>query len=243
MMFSHSAIGIRFTPRLIPTLAALLALGLTLHLGTWQKGRAAEKRLLQADFDQRAAMPSIELSVTRVSNDARYRLASARGEYDANGQLFIDNKSEGSAVGYHVITPLKLAGTNRYVLVNRGFVPRGAMYPSPPLVKVPTGEVVVGGMLVALNQKFLELGNAAPNNSVWQNLTTERYRTATSREVEPLILLAKPTDAGLVAQHEQPDARVEKHVEYMLTWYSLAITVFVLWVVLNLKFSKPVAQT
>jgi cytochrome oxidase assembly protein ShyY1 len=31
---------------------------------------------------------------------------------------------------------------------------------------------------------------------------------------------------------------VEKHMEYMLTWYSLALTVLALWVGLNLKIQR-----
>jgi cytochrome oxidase assembly protein ShyY1 len=73
--------------------------------------------------------------------------------------------------------------------------------------------------------------------SVWQNLTIERYRTHTRRDVASFWLLADPVDAGLRPVIERPDAKVEKHVEYMLTWYSLAVTVVLLWLALNLKFS------
>lgn len=236
--FMLISLSITFRPRLIPTLAAIGAVALTLHLATWQQGRAAEKRVLQATFDERATLAPLSLASERMGDDARYRRAIAVGEFDANGQIFIDNKSEGPRVGYHVVTPLKLGESNRYVLVNRGFVARGAQYPAPPQVSVPQGRVEVSGMLVALNTKFLELGQAAPTNNVWQNLTIERYRAATQRDVEPLVLLAENTNPGLIAQTERPDAKVEKHVEYMLTWYSLAATVVILWLVLNLKFTR-----
>jgi surfeit locus 1 family protein len=232
------SLSLSFRPRWIPTLAAAGAIALTLHLATWQQGRAAEKRVLQSTFDERVTLPPLSLASARADDAARYRRALAIGEFDTGGQLFIDNKSEGARVGYHVITPLKLSNTNRYVLVNRGFVARGASYPSPPQVSVPQGAVEIKGMLVTLNTKFLELGHAAPANNVWQNLTIERYRAATQRDVESLVLLAENTDPPLIAQSERPDAKVEKHVEYMLTWYSLAATVVILWLVLNLKLKR-----
>lgn len=247
-----SAISIsqyRFAPSLVPTLAALVALALTIHLGTWQKGRAAEKRALQSEYDQRVNLTPLELlTANDISVSASYRQATAVGTYDAAGQFFVDNKSEGTTVGYHVITPLRLAApnTNRYVLVNRGFVPRAATYPLPPSVDVPIGEIKAVGMLVNPSSKFLELSGDKVNaisGNVWQNITVKRYVEQTKRDVVPLILLANPTDAGLKAQTERPDARVEKHVEYMLTWYSLAVTVSLLWLVLNFKRTQPKSTT
>ncbi len=241
MSLPHSKLT--FKPRFVPTIAALCVIGLTLYLGQWQQGRAAEKRLLQAAFDARSALPPIDLNIATASPDSQYRAATASGTYDVAGQFFIDNKSEGMTVGYHVITPLQLADRQTWVLINRGFVPRGAHYPLPPEVEPTHGTVAVTGMLVSPTLKFFELGSGnvanAIQGSVWQNLTIERYRQQTKRDIVPYVLLANPSNAGLVAQKERPDARVEKHVEYMLTWYSLAATVVMLWLFLNLKFIKP----
>jgi cytochrome oxidase assembly protein ShyY1 len=231
--------GVRFQPGLVPTLAAGVALVLTVHLGNWQRGRAAEKSALQEQFDDRAKQPALRLPGEPVGEAAIYRSAMARGRYDADGQFFIDNRSEQSAVGYHVVTPLQLEGDKGVLLVNRGFIPRGPAYPAPPVVAVPSGVIDVQGMLSRPNAKFLELGAASPvQGAVWQNLTVDRYRQRTGREVLDLVLLANPTNSGLRAVIERPDAKVEKHVEYMLTWYCLAATVVVLWLTMNLKFSQ-----
>jgi surfeit locus 1 family protein len=245
MRFATSHVSLSFTPRLVPTLAALLVLLLTLYLATWQQGRAAEKRLLQAQFDARIAMPAITLAAS--TNVEPYRLAIAIGEYDIAGQLFLDNKSDGGIVGYHVVTPLRLKQSSRYVLVNRGFAPRSRDYPAPPVVDMPMGQIEVTGMLVSLTSKFIELGSKSPDaahtsnaisGNVWQNLTIDRYRGETKRDVLPLVLLANTAAPPLRIVSERPDARVAKHVEYMLTWYSLAVTVVVLWLTLNTKFNR-----
>jgi surfeit locus 1 family protein len=241
---STSNMSLSFTPSLIPSLAALAAFALTFYLGAWQQSRADEKRELQASLNSRVNMPALDINEgLALGSDKRYRQAFAIGEYDAAGQLFIDNKSEGMVVGYHVITPLKLRNQNQYVLVNRGFVSRSLSYPLPPAVKVPTGEVEVNGMLVSPTAKFIELGQAGAASStvsgdVWQNLTIDRYRELTKRSVIDLILLPTQTDPQLKAQTERPDARVAKHVEYMLTFYCLAATVVVLWISLNIKFIR-----
>jgi len=230
---------LRFQPPLVPTVAALVTLVMTVHLGNWQRGRVAEKTQLQASLDLRVVEPPLHVDGELVVERDVFRRAIARGVYDAAGQIFLDNKSEGATVGYHVVTPLFIDGTTSVLLVNRGFVPRSAAYPQPPFVGVPAGLVEVRGMLSLPTAKFLELGEQSPvQGSVWQNLTIERYRQRTGRHVAGLMLLANPTDAGLTHISERPDAKVAKHVEYMLTWYSLATTVVVLWLVLNLKLKK-----
>ena len=231
---------IGFRPTLLPTLAAGVTLALTLYLATWQQDRAAEKRILQASFEARTRMPELSLATLMIGIDDLYRRAVAVGEFDSGGQIFLDNKIAGETVGYHVVTPLQLAGASRYVLVNRGFVPRGPAYPHPPVVAVPSGPVEVHGVLSAPSSKFLELGTGSTvQDSVWQNLTVDRYRQHSGRVVASLILLANPSASGLSAVVERPNAKVAKHVEYMLTWYSLAATIVVLWVAINLQFSKP----
>lgn len=232
---------IQFVPRLLPTLAALCALSLTLYMGYWQQGRAEMKRALQSEFEARAAASAVVVGAEMISDPLRLRYSRgiARGEWLASGQIFLDNKFDGDSVGFHVITPLKIEGTNRHVLVNCGWVARGTVYPAPPAVSLSPGPVVVEGVLVVPSNKFLELAPATVQGNVWQNLTVERYQAASGLDILPLVLLAETTGAGLRPVLERPDARAEKNVEYMLTWYSLAATVLALWVALNVKI-EPV---
>lgn len=237
---------ISFAPSLLPTLAAAIAALLTLYLAIWQQGRAEEKRSLQAQYLARTQAQPIVLSPAfeRPENaaDDRYRLAVATGEWQAEKQIFIDNKMNvNGVVGYHVITPLKIANSNLVVLVNRGWIARNASYPIPPAVAPAGGEIEVQGQLTIPSKRFLELTANATQGNVWQNLTIERYQQAIKIDVLPWILLASkvsPPSKGLILQSERPDAGVEKHVEYMLTWYSLAFTVVALWVGLNLHIQR-----
>jgi surfeit locus 1 family protein len=241
---------IQFRPGIVPSIAALIALALTVYLATWQQGRASEKRLLQATFDQRASDGPVTLMAdTRDADQLRYRQARATGRWDARGQIFIDNKFDTlGRVGYHVMTPLKLVdgglASETRVLVNRGWAARGPRYPVPPEMPVPEGVVSVSGMVVLPNARFLELTHHSESTNVWQNLTIERYAKAMKIDALPFVLLAAADGVSqLEPVTERPDARVDKHVEYMLTWYSLAATIVVLWVGLNLRFVRPPSAT
>ncbi|MBL8511923.1 MAG: SURF1 family protein [Betaproteobacteria bacterium] len=232
--------SIRFRPRLLPTLAAVIAMLLTAHLGYWQQGRAAEKKILQASYEQHLKASPIHLDRAQdeVRRDLamwRFHPAIARGVWQKEGQIFIDNKFHHERVGYHVMTPLRLLGSDTYLLVNRGWVPRTPHYPEPPEVNVPMGEVTVEGVVDIPSSHFLELSAQSVEGSVWQNLTIDRYQRKMKYDVQPYLVVASKVEPGLEPVLIQVDARIEKHIEYMLTWYSLSLTVFILWLALNLE--------
>jgi surfeit locus 1 family protein len=233
----------RFTPGFLPSAVALAVFLLTTYLGQWQQGRAAEKYALQKEFDDRSKKPPVVLNATTRDFALRFRRATAEGTWQPGLQIFVDNKVEADRAGYHVITPLKLVDTNTYLLVNRGWIARSSAYPKPPTVEVPSGQFGVSGSLSIPSSRFMELSDVTIENHVWQNLTPERYRLNTGLDVLPFVLLAQDAYPPLRNVVEKPDARAEKHVEYMLTWYSLAIAVVVIWVVTNFHASGDRTDT
>ena len=84
-------------------------------------------------------------------------------------------------------------------------------------------------------RRFLELGPQVITGSVWQNLSIDRYRAASGERVLPVIVVADAAGAGLAAVRERPDTGIARHQEYALTWFSLAATTLVLWIVLNVR--------
>ncbi len=166
-----------------------------------------------------------------------FRRVRASGEFDAARQIYLDNQVMQGEAGYYVVTPLRLRD-GALLLVNRGWIARGRTYPEPPPVEVPAGRVEVSGLATLPPARFLELGSQSVTGNVWQNLTIDRYRAIAKSPVVPVVLLADAPGAGLAAVHETPDAGVERHREYALTWFSLAATALVLWIALNVKRAR-----
>jgi len=222
----------------VPTLAAVAMIALTLALGRWQVGRGEEKAGRQALLDARQRERPVVLGGDSGPAEALlYRRVKARGRWIADGQVFVDNQIDRGRAGFHVITPLGLAGSTRAVLVNRGWVARDAGYPQAPRVAVPEGEVEVEGLAALPPRRVLELSSETVSGNVWQNLSIPRYEQRMRIELVPVVVLAGAPGAGLAAVHEKPDLGVEKHQEYALTWFALAATTAALWIVFS--FRKP----
>ena len=225
-----------FSPGRWPTVGAVLLVALTLFLARWQVHRGDEKQARQALLEARMAQAPVTLAGPVDSAEPLlYRRVRAAGAWLPGGQVFIDNQILEGRAGYHVMTPLQLAGKSDAVLVNRGWIARGPQYPSAPAVAVPQGPVQVSGMATLPPRRFLELGTQTVQGDVWQNLTLDRYRAATGIPILPVLLLADSTAPALAPVREKPGTGVERHREYALTWFSLAVTTLALWVGLNLK--------
>ena len=211
-------------------------IALTVSLGRWQVGRGEEKAARQAQLESRQREAPVRLTGPVPSAEPlMYRHVAARGEWIAGRQVFVDNQIREGRAGFFVVTPLRLAGGSAAVLVNRGWIARDARYPRAPAVASPEGPAEIAGVATRPPARFLELSAETIAGDVWQNLSIERYREHTGIEVLPVIVNLEPASPGLAAVRETPDAGIAKHREYALTWFSLAVTAFALWLVLNLR--------
>lgn len=227
----------QFAPAAWPTLAALVFFVLTVWLGNWQSGRAETKRVLQTRYDEAARQAPLHVGSAPLDRDSvLYRKLEVQGEFDDAHTILLDNRVMNGVAGYQVLTPLKIAGGQSAVLVNRGWVAAGRSRASVPRPPAPRGPLSVEGMAVDPHSRYLELMHSAPPGRVWQNLDFARYAAAYRLPLQPLLLLqTSASDDGLQRSWPRPDTGVAMHVGYAFQWYSLATTLAVLWLVMNLK--------
>lgn len=111
----------------ISVIALLLIVGM-LRLSYWQWERYLVKEELLEELDKRLHLPVTELNPL-LSDDLNppallHRRVLVRGTWDFQHEIVKRNrKDEGDGPGVHVITPFRLAENNKYLLVNRGFIP------------------------------------------------------------------------------------------------------------------------
>lgn len=236
----------RFRPGWITTLATALLLPVLIGLGFWQLDRAEQKTEIRDRYLARGDMEPVDVNARRLDRERMdYRRAVARGRYRDELTIYLDNKVLDGRPGYEVLTPLELLPRNDagrpFILVNRGWVPWGASRQTLPEVDTPSGELQVSGRLRAPATDYFTLADETASPAFqrrWQNLDLERYRQATGLAVSPLVLQLSPHagGAGGLTRRwaEYDDAWIDRHKGYAVQWFALALTLLVLYVVLNL---------
>lgn len=214
-----------------PLLAVAAGIAIAVALGFWQLGRAADKREAQSRLEALTAQPPINISGAELhATDVELRRVEARGTFEPRGHVFIDNRLHNGVPGYHVVTPLKLEGAQRYVLVNRGWVARTLDRAMLPNVRTPEGVVTIQGTALVPHKQTLELSEHVMEGPIWQNLTIERYREARHLPIQPfMIQQTSPFDDGLARDWPAPDFGIQKHYGYAFQWFALAATLLVFY--------------
>jgi surfeit locus 1 family protein len=212
-------------------LAVSAGIALALALGVWQLGRAAEKREAQSQLVELSAQPPIHVSGAEMPPAAiEMRRVEARGAFESRYTVFIDNRSHRGVPGYHVITPLKIEGSDRYVLVNRGWIARTPHRSELPRVRTAEEVVTVSGIALVPRKRTLELSEHVMEGPIWQNLTIERYRQARPISIQPfMIQQTSPAADDLVREWDPPDLGIDKHYGYAFQWFALAATLLVFY--------------
>ena len=214
-----------------PLLAAAAGIAVATALGNWQLGRAAEKREARARLEAASAQPPINVAAAQLAApDVELRRVEARGVFDPRYTIYIDNRIHRGVPGYHVVTPLKLAGGELHVLVNRGWVAGRANRAELPNVPTPADDVTVQGLAMVPGKRTLELSEHVVEGRVWQNLTIERYAKARPIAIQPFAIRQENAiDDGLVREWPAPDFGIDKHYGYAFQWYALAATILVFY--------------
>ena len=220
-----------------PALAAAVGIALTLGLGQWQLGRAHDKEALQQRFLERGREPPLLLGPRAIrADEVALRKVEARGKFEPGWIIFLDNRLQRHRAGYHVLMPLRISGTNKHVIVNRGWIAATGDRARLPTVATPEGEIVVHGTAQAVSDRYVELSGAVAEGRVWQNLTLDRYRAATGLDVHPIVVQQESaTDDGLVREWTPPDFGRNTHLAYAFQWFSLSAAILVCYLVLNVR--------
>lgn len=229
----------RYFFRLIPILACLGLLALFIHLGLWQAGKAERGQAQKALYEARSNNPPLVIGTDLVDPEIlTYASVAVRGEYEAAAQFYVDNQIEDGRPGVHVITPLKIAGGDTRILVNRGWA-SWTDRRFPPRVNVPNGEVEITGIAVLpVKQKYLlmpERQEAWPE--LWPMLDLERYFKENAYPVQPVVVYTTLPDQGegLIRKIPQPEDKIMMHKGYAMQWFGMATALLVFCFVVGFK--------
>lgn len=224
-----------FRPRLWPTVFTLPVLVLLLGLGVWQVRRLHWKEGLIAE--RRAATAAAPAPLPRwrdVTPDMEFRHVFARGVFLNNREILVYAPPRPGKVGYDVFTPLARPD-GQIVFINRGFVPAGLRDRERRAAGEPKGPVRVTGLLRlpprARPNWFVPDND--PRRRRWFWIDLPRMAAADGlKRVAPYYVDADATpNPGGWPQGGLTQVRLpNNHLQYALTWFSLAVALLVIYV-------------
>ncbi|HEX5420612.1 MAG TPA: SURF1 family protein [Gammaproteobacteria bacterium] len=221
----------------------LVAVGLVcVRLGLWQLHRAEQSRTTIDGFAAAAAAAPLEDLPSRASDDLRFRRIELEGHYVPQRQFLIDNVVQDGEVGYYVLTPFAPVDSDRWVIVNRGWVVAPPLRDMRPAVPIDTTKRTISGRLAPLPSPGLRLGKPAPDNAN-DPLPVLSYPTMTDLEQRlgktlygfQVELDADRPDGFKRAWAAPVVMSPARHLGYVGQWWAFAAIAFGIAVVLGLR--------
>lgn len=218
----------------IVTLATGVTMAITAALGVWQLGRASQKQALQDQIEQRSTWSvwtERDLLNAPDPTTGLHRSVQLSGRWVAQADVFLDNRQMDGRVGFFLVTPLRLAGSDRAILVQRGWVPRDFTDRSRvPQVSTPEGTVQIEGRLAPAPGKLLELGEAG-TGPIRQNIDIAALAQETGLALMDVsVLQTGDVSDGLQRNWPRISSGVYKHHGYAFQWFGLCALAGLLYV-------------
>jgi len=225
-----------FKPSWLASLAVSLMIPLFVSLGMWQLDRAAQKQALMDLRVQNSRAEAVPLPVYAALAEAdRYRPVLVKGEYDGAHSVLLDNQVAHGQAGYQVLTPLRVAGTDYAVMINRGWVGPGRDRQDLPHPSAPVARIEISGALDRFASVGLKLqGGDRPTEgwpTVVQWVTPELLEARLGYRLLPYqVLLSDKDGDGFARDWQQVDLHAEKSLGYAFQWFSFAVALLFLYV-------------
>lgn len=194
-----------------------IVLAIFVSLGTWQLGRLQWKEALIAEIDAKISADPVAVPDTPNAVDHKYLPVGVMGVFDPGG-VFILGSNRDFGAGHRVVSAMTLI-EGRRILVDRGFVPVRTGRP-----ELPGGDK---GTLVGNLHWPNERDSYTPEDDLKANTWFARDvdKLAAHLNTEPVLIIARtPTDPAINVMPVTSAAIPNRHLEYVGTWFLLAIT-------------------
>ena len=199
-----------------------LAMIILLSLGTWQLERLRWKSHIISTINKQISLSPREINAS-VINDIKnynYRRIKLEGSYIYNKNITIYSKVLNGKVGRHLIIPFKTKFG--YILINKGFIPKD--YNIDVAFAENAKNISING-IVKFQQK---INYFTPKN----NLITNEWYYINIDEISKFLNI--PLLGFYLIEEDNPKERYpvgsqynlkvpNDHLQYAITWFSLAI--------------------
>lgn len=197
-----------------------------LALGSWQIIRLNWKLELINQIETSLKDIPVNLSNSKHKN---YLRVKTRGSIDFEKQIYLYNLNEKGKPGFEVINPLKV-GNNNYLL-NRGWIPFNKK--EDETINVIDENYINGVLRKQIKPNIFKPENDLSEN-YWFTLDRDDIFKFTGKNFSPYVVY-------LSGNNEFPKPKSitanisNNHKKYALTWFSLAISILLIYLYLRKK--------
>lgn len=237
----------------ILTVLMLIALAVLVSLGNWQKQRLAWKEALLTKIETRLDAEPITLEALEArfnqGEDIAYIPVIFSGEFlhDKEQHYFATYKG---ASGYFVYTPVQIEGREQILFANRGFVPFDRKEANTRQDGQTTGLISFKG--VARFAPSEKPSSVVPNNDLskniyyWKDISNMSAQAGYKMASKVVPFFVDLDDApnkggfpiGGVTRVDLPN----NHLQYMVTWYGIALTLLGVYVAYIIQWRRKTAR-
>jgi len=195
-------------------------------LGSWQIVRLNWKNNLILEIENSLKNPPVELT---QSNKENYLKIKTSGSIDFDKQIYLYNLNDKGTPGFEVINPILI--DNKNYLINRGWI---------PFEKKGSKEInffdennIVGTLKLQGKKNIFKPDNDIEEN-YWFSLNREDILKFTGKEFSKYIIY-------LNGNYQLPEPKKitanisNNHKKYAITWFSLAISILLLYLYFRKK--------
>lgn len=226
--------------KVVPLIGAILVFAVTMRLGFWQLDRAQQREALEAQLlAMKEIAPIVLGSDPVIADKLQFHPVQARGEWQADRLVLLDNQIQNGRVGFHVFMPLKLGDSNRHVLVNRGWIAGTSDRQQLPRITTPPGSQWVSGYARLAPPTFSSIAGTSRVNGIWSDVSLNGFAEWSGLLLQPLILYqTNDGNDGLIRDWAKPGNGAERNRGYAIQWFAMAAMVTlaaIYWVVLFIR--------
>ncbi len=219
----------------IPGILILLA------LGSWQVHRLIWKTELNEERRTSHQAEAVMLPADLADSDSfAYRRVWLEGRFRHEAEMFLAARTHDRRVGYQIITPFERAD-GPVVLVNRGWVPLESKESETRLGGQMQGMFRLEGTVVPGGRAGWFTPDNEPENNIWFWTDTEALAAKAGVPALSFLVDAGPTPnpGGLPIGGQTKVELRSEHMQYIVIWYALAISLGVIYVIFMRRGRQP----
>ena len=231
--------GFKWQPNAMLLLFSALMLPALFALGLWQMERADEKQQLVDRYaNNQQLSPLTAIQDFLADRDQQYRRAWIKGSVDNDRIIILDNRVKNGRPGYEILQTVSLAGEDKRLLINRGWVPASLDRNILPAIAPIQSDVQLRGYLYRTLKGGYQLDDGITVAKSWPSrvgwITVQRAEELFAEQFLPYQLrLDRDSQGALETGWVTVAVQPHKHTGYAVQWFAMAVTLLILTLIAN----------